>query len=177
MTALLAFFAGPIGRWLVIGALLASSLFAFGLYERDIQYKKDEAGYTKERQLQAEANAAAVKALDAKYRKVEKDGQDALNTLGANYEKDISALNAIRDRDVANAKSGALRLSINARCPSPNVGSVPGAAPSPSLGDGPTTQIDVPRPVVERLYRLADSADEISARLTTCQAILTEERK
>ena len=176
MTALLAFFAGPIGRWLVIGALLASSLFAFGLYERDIQYKKDEAGYTKERQLQAEANAAAVKALDAKYRKVEKDGQDALNTLGANYEKDISALNAIRDRDVANAKSGALRLSINARCPSPNVGSVPGAAPSPSLGDG-ETRVELSSADASTILAIADDADAIVSQLTTCQAILTEERK
>lgn len=54
MTAVLAFFVGPIGRWLVIAALVASAVFTAAVHERNVGWN--------ERDLQAKAELLAMQA-------------------------------------------------------------------------------------------------------------------
>lgn len=58
MIAFAAFFVGPIGRWLVVAALVASSVFAAAVHERNIGWN--------ERDLQARNEAEAARVEYAK---------------------------------------------------------------------------------------------------------------
>jgi hypothetical protein len=171
MGAVAAFFAGPIGRWLVVAALVASALFAGGLYERNVQKQKDDDKYFAERKAQEEVNLKAVNALNAKYRQQEKDNAAALAATGVEYEKNLKIAQGIRDRDVAAAKSGALRLSVAAHCGNAGDGSAPASAGTPGVGNG-EARTELPQSVTGDLLALADDADATVVQLTACQTVI-----
>ncbi len=171
MTAVLAFFAGPIGRWIVVAALVASALFAGGAYERSVGYKEGIDVGAKELQAQAKANAKAVVALDQKYRKQEQTQAAELAAQGVEYEKNLKVAQDIRDRDVANARSGALKLRIPSNCRSADAGKLPDT-PSPSSGGNDSATIELPATVTGRLYALADDADSVVNQLSACQTVI-----
>lgn len=119
--------------------------------ERDGQWRDEEAKALAKAKADASAQEAAQRAsLEAKNRDLERRLKDA---------------KTIHDRDVANARAGALKLRFStALCPStPNVPSTagPGAAPR-------TTTIDLPPEITANLYSLADGADEVEEQLQGC---------
>lgn len=175
MPAVLAFFAGPIGRWLVVAALLASMAFAAGVHERNIGYKEGLDVSEKRLADQAKANAAAVSALDAKYRKSEQDHKAALAAVGATYEKNLAAAKTRRDRDMADARSGSLRLSIPASCAGADGSATSAAGAAPGGGNGPA-RTELPREVTANLLALANDADDLARQLAACQQVIQSDR-
>lgn len=172
---LAAFFAGPIGRWIVVAALVAAALFAGGVYERSVGYREGLDVGAKQLAEQAKANAAAVVALDTKYRNEEAAHKKDVDEIGARYETKLADAQRQRDADVVAARAGTLSLSIPSTCHADN-GVVPGAGAS-----GPAShaeaRIELPREVTAGLYGIADDADEIVHQLDACQAIVEADRK
>ena len=176
LAKLAAFFAGPIGRWIVVAALISAALFAGGVYERDIGYREGLDVGAKQLEAQAKANASAVIALNAKNRKQEQDQQKDLAQDGAEYQKQIDIAHQIRDRDVAAARAGAIKLWIATHPGSSGDGSAPKASTAPGVGDG-ETRAELPPAVTSDLLALADDADAVVRQLTACQTIVETYQK
>ena len=174
--AVIAFFATPLGRWVVIAALVAMALFTGAIYERNVQHQKDLADFDKERQAQTMANLKAVGLLDAKYRKKEQDDKVEKEKIGADYEKKLADKDAQRARDVASARAGSLRLSIPSNCPHADGSSPAQTSGLASSGDDPTRTY-LPQQVTSDLFALADDADAVVAQLTACQAVIVSDRQ
>lgn len=173
---MIAFFATPLGKWLIITALIAMALFTGAMYERNVQHQKDLADFDKERQAQTTANLKAVGLLDAKYRKLEQDDKADKAQIGATYDKKIADLKSQRDRDVAAAGSRALRLSIPSNCPHTD-GSGPAPTGGPAASGDDPTRTYLPQQVTSDLFALADDADAIAVQLTACQAVIVSDRQ
>lgn len=179
MTALLAFLKTPLGafllRWGAILAISAAAAFAFAVHERNVQYQKDEARYAQERKEQAEVNARAVAALNAKYRKLESDSQARIDKLGADYDRKLKAAKARRDADLAAVRAGTLKLSFLTTSPNPDHGSVSNPSESPAGSHG-ASRVELPPEITASLFELANDADQAADQLRQCQAILVAER-
>ena len=175
MTAILAFFAGPIGRWIVVAALMASAAFAAAVHERNIGYEKGMAVGQKILEEQRKANVAAVTALDLKYRNSERDHKADLDRIGADHAKEMARADARRQRDIADARSGALRLSIPSSC-NPD-GSSPAQAGGPAAGGDGQARTELPSEVTASLFALADDADAVVSQLSACQAVIISDRQ
>lgn len=171
IAAIEAFFGTTLGRWLVVGALVAAALFAGGVYERDIGYREGLNVGAKQLAEQAKANADAVIALNARYRADEAKQRDQMVQLGIDYANSLKQSEEQASQDVAAAKSGALKLRIPAHCPTAS--SVVSSPPAPSTGSNGPETVELPGEVTSRLYSLADDADTIVAQLSACQTVIT----
>lgn len=174
--AVIAFFATPLGRWVVITALVAMALFTGAIYERNVQHQKDLADFDKERQAQTLANLKAVGLLDAKYRKKEQDDKVEKEKIGADYEKKLADKDAQRARDVASARAGSLRLSIPSNCPHADGSSATQTSGPAANGDDPARTY-LPAETSASLIALADDADAIVLQLGACQAVILSDRQ
>jgi hypothetical protein len=112
----------------------------------------------------AESDARATEATHAK----------ALEAVGMKYQKEIINAKTQRDKDVAAARSGALRLHDNAA--SSSTCNDPKAA-IPAAGSDAPKGADLSKSAVEFLLTLADDADAIVTQLGACQAVILSDRK
>ena len=101
ISALLTFAAGPIGRWVVIGLLVAAAVAAAGLLAYNAGYAKHEAETTAE---VAEANQGA--------RDAERVASDRMAKVATEHRKVVSDAQTQIDRLRADVRSGARRLSV-----------------------------------------------------------------
>lgn len=176
MTAIAAFFAGPIGRWLVIAALVVAALFAGGAYERSVGYREGLDVGAKQLAEQAKANAVAVVALNTKYRNEEAAHKADVDQIGAQYAVDLAESKKQAADDVAAARRGALRLSIPAVSCNAHGSVVPDAGAGGSAGDA-EARTELPNEITASLYAIADDANEVVRQLDACQAIVEADRK
>jgi|GEM_PF-3747199 len=168
---ILAFFAGPIGRWVIVGALIVSSYLAGNLKGHNAGYKEGIDVGAQHEIAQAKENAKAVIALDAKNRKLEQDHAMELAKLGAQYAQNLKTAKARHDADVAAARAGAIRLSIPSGCADANGGAA-GAAAGPAPGGDGQARTDLPGEITADLLTLANDADEVVGQLSACQGVI-----
>lgn len=173
MTAILAFFQTKLGEYVLLGLALFALIFAFGVYERQQQREKDVAEFAQERAAQAEANRKAIAELDAKYRAQEAQQQARITEIGIDYAQKLADATDQRNKDVAAARAGALKLRI----PPGNAdnGSPSQAGTSSPGGDGPARG-ELPPETAANLLALADDADQVAKQLGACQAIIAADR-
>lgn len=161
-------------------ALIGLGFLLYGEHEYDLGHDdgvvEQRITDTKVMEAKERAHAEEVAALNAKAKKDDEAHQAALAAIGAKYETTIAALKARRDRDVADALAGALRLSIPAG-PAPAGGSVqlPDAATGTAGSDG-AARGELPRQVAADLFALADDADQVVEQLHACQAVVADDR-
>lgn len=153
--------------WLILGVVLAwvASLGVVGVWQ-------NKAGHTAEKVItQAKENAqlvAANKEIE-RLRKVEQVGAAQIITIGDDHAQHVAALKAQQARDLANARSGALKLRIpNACSPAIGAGQVPASTPS---GNG-AAGTELPAEITGRLFDLANDADRNTLQLTACQQVV-----
>ena len=170
---ILAFFDTTLGKWLLIALAVIAALFAGAVYEREQQREKDVAEFAKERAAQAKVNQDAIAALDAKYRKAEQDHQAAVTQIGVDYAQKLADATDQRNKDVAAARAGALKLRIPPG--NPNDSSAPKTGGSSGGGNGAEGG-ELPQQVTSDLYALADDADQVAKQLSACQAVITADR-
>ena len=173
LSAVLGFFNTPLGKYVAIAALVLSALFAAAVHQRGIGYEKGLAVGEKMLAEQAKANAAAVIALNRKYRAIEEANKREIDAIGASHAEKIKALQAQRDRDVRAARDGSIVLSIPSTCG----GSSSSETGTSSAGSHAEARTELPRETTANLLSLANDADEVVNQLTACQAILTADRK
>lgn len=106
MGGLIAFFAGPIGRWVVIGLLVSAAVAAAGMRAYNAGYAKHEAETT-----------AAIAEANQRARKAESVAAERMAQLVADHTKDnINAKQKI-DRLRIDLRNGTRRLSVLASVP------------------------------------------------------------
>ena len=101
MSALLGFFAGPIGRWVVIALLVAAAVTAAGMRAYNAGYAKHEAETST---ATAEANRRA--------RTAERAASERMAKVATDHQKEVSDAQAQIDLLRTDVRRGARRLSI-----------------------------------------------------------------
>lgn len=101
MTGLLGFFVGPIGRWVVIGLLVAAAVAAAGMRAYNAGYAKHEAETST---ATAEANQRA--------RTAERAASARLAKVATDHQKEVTDAQAQIDRLRGDVRRGARRLSV-----------------------------------------------------------------
>ncbi len=95
-----------------------------------------------------------------------------MSRIAAAHNADIKKAKARRDRDVADARNGAIKLLVSADSCKARGSSAAEVGTAPARGDGPAT-IELPKPVTEFLLGLANDADETADALRSAQAVIT----
>jgi len=168
----LAFFVGPIGRWLVVTALVASAVFAAGVHERNIGWNERDAQAKLEDAQRQKVEADAIAKEHAKRLAEEAEAAKQQARLKQDFEKEMADAKTQHDKDVAAARAGSLVL----RLPSTGSGSlrVPDSAVS---GDTQTQGSQLPPEVTANLFGLADDADALVKDDNYCWSIVAADRK
>lgn len=142
MNALIAFFAGPIGRWIVIGLVVATAATTAYLWAYNAGYAASEA---KVSAAIAEANQRARAAESAAVEKVAK--------LTTDYMRETSDAQTQIDALRASVRDGTRRLSVR-------VASVPGCqGAAPTAGTGAETRAELDPATADALVSIAADGD------------------
>jgi hypothetical protein len=163
--------------WVLPGVVLTliGTHTAVGLWQRHDGAASVKAAYEARDAESARASAAKILALEEANRKTENEHAEMLAAIGEAHEKDRAAQDARRVRDVADARSGALKLRDPGAKPAACPGAVSGAATSPGGSDGPAAG-ELSHELAEFLVSEADRADAIVADLASCQAVVRADR-
>jgi prophage endopeptidase len=154
---------GIAGTWL-------ASLVAVGFWQHD-------AGATaRDAYWQARDNEALVAAnttierLNNEARETERARALQLFRIGENHAAEKDAAERRRRDDVANARSGALKLRVAGACPARSGDGAAAASAAPAGGGDGSTTAELPGEVTAALLDLANDADQVVRQLTACQA-------
>lgn len=128
MAGLLSFVAGPIGRWVVIGLLVAAAVTAAGMRAYNAGYDAHE----------AETSAATAEA-NQRARAAERAASARVSSIETTHHQESENARIETDRLRADVRSGARRLSIPAATGVPGC---PSAAPAGRTGAEARADID-----------------------------------
>lgn len=169
----------PIRDWLILGAVLGILGYHFyALHERGVtefaRGKSESAAQcSAEKKAAAEDYAKRAKQAEDQKKAQEQEQATELALQGENYAAQLQANDAQHQRDMADIRSGALKLRVAGM----RAGAAPGdPSPAPSTaaaGSDGAAGADLPPDVTGRLFALADAADGIVHQLTACQAVIT----
>jgi len=121
-----------------------------------------------------DAEKKAIDASEAKARETEAGHAKALALLQTSYQKEIADAKSQRDKDVAAARSGALKLRFAASSPGASDDS---KGPGSPVGSDAAAPIELPPAIAGDLFALADDADATADQLRACQAVIISDRK
>lgn len=164
--------------WIIVGFLVALAGACAGGY-----FFGHSTGTTAERETWEKRENTELQAANAKVHGLEEAARASerahavqIASIGTQHAKEMEDARKQKDRDMANARSGALSLRISAPCKASSGGIRAPAAPASGVGDGAET-IELPREITANLFALADDADEVVRQLTACQAVILDDRK
>lgn len=101
------------------------------------------------------------------------DHKKLLDQLEADYKKEKEDAEARRVRDVAAARSGALRLRVpGTLCPAAD-----GATAGTASGSDDAATGELPGPIAADLFTLVHDADEVARQLARAQAVIVAQRQ
>lgn len=168
----------PLKDWLIAAALaFIVGYHVYAVHEARVA-GRDEGRSSAQAQCAAEKKAAKadydrrVKEEEDKSREVEQAQATELAVTEANYQKEIQDAQDQRQRDVAAAQSGAIKLRVAGMCPRAS-GDRPAAQTStaPAERDGAASG-ELPGPLTASLFAIADDADAVVHQLTACQTVV-----
>ena len=167
-----------INPWVLIGAgiLWLASLTAVGWWQNAAGHKAERLEWQERESQELQAATAALSALQDKYRGQEQENARRLDEIAKQREKDRTDAANQTARDVAAARSGALRLRLPATtCQDPDRGAPTEAAAGTGERDGAQGP-ELPREIAADLLSLANDADDVVRQLTACQAVILQDR-
>lgn len=155
---------------LAVGIAWLASLAGVGWWQRHDGAATTEAKWLA---VQSTERAQAAAALDKAHREARAAEQKAVTDAAADavlYQKVIDDAHAQRDRDVAAARAGAIRLRVSGGCRAVQADGGGGPAPAAAgAGAHDAADAELPREVTEDLLGLADDADAVAQQLTAAQ--------
>lgn len=164
--------------WLMLGLVLAwiASLFAVGSWQNDAGHVAEKSAWqTRENIELAQANAKII-VLNQAVRDQEHRSAEQINQIAIVYEKDKSHEIEKRDAVIAHLRAGTLRLFDPASAIGTDGNTTGQTAASSRCGDG-TASGELSGQTGEFLVSLASESDEVVRQLTTCQSVITEDRR
>lgn len=142
MSALLGFVGGPLGRWVVIGLLVAAAVAAAGMRAYNAGYAKHE----------AETSAATAEA-NQRARIAERKASERMAKVATDHRKVVTDAQSQIDRLRADVRSGARRLSVA-------IAGIPACAdPSPAGGTVRETRTELAATTADALVAIAADGD------------------
>jgi hypothetical protein len=160
IAGLLSFIGGPIGRWVVVGLIVAAAVAAAGMRAYNAGYAKHEAETST---ATAEANQRA--------RMAERVATERMSKVATDHRKVVTDAQAQIDRLRADVRSGTRRLSVA-------IAGIPACAGSaPAGGAGAETRTELAPDTADALVAIAadgDSAIRQSNALIDAYAIAAE---
>lgn len=167
----------PAYRILAVLAVWVASMLAVGYWQRNDGAARCEAAWQDRSRQEASIAATRTQALQNAARQQEQQSATAMAAISADYETRIHDAQTLHDRDVAAARSGALRLRYVYPAPALPAGGNPiaetGAGTS---GRNGSSGGELPGEIAAGLYGLADDADAIARQLAACQAVVRQDR-
>lgn len=164
--------------WIIVGFLVALGAAGTGGY-----FFGHSNGTTAEREAWEKRENTELQAANQKIHDLEEAARTserahavAVAAIGIQHAKEIEDARKQKERDVADARSGALSLRIATPCKGASLRLGSPAAAAPSVGDGAET-VELPREITADLFAFADDADEVARQLTACQAVILDDRK
>ena len=164
--------------YIILGLIFVwgASLLGVGKWQR-IEGARSEKVEWQARE-NAELNAAniEIRRLSDEARAKEKQFATQIAAIGEAHAKESARIRAQRDRDVADAHSGALRLRIPAAPCEARGGGVPDAAPGAAASDVASATQELPRALTASLLGLVNDADELADEVNACWAVVRADR-
>lgn len=167
-----------INPWAIVIALLVwiASLAGVGYWQNGAGHIAERADWQmRENQEIVSANRKIIE-LGDKYRKAEQDHATALDEVAVTYEGKLKNANQKTADLVRAARDGAFRLRDPNAAASPSCGgdlpeAAAGAGQRDGAGDGGLSTV-----ATEFLLQLTGRCNAVRDKLTTCQAIVIEDR-
>lgn len=162
--------------WVIVAALIALAAAGaggsyVGWHLRDASAQKERVAWEKTRKDEAVQAANEIDKAQRSARAAEYQAAQDAATDAAHYQKVIDDAHAIRDRDVAAARAGALRMRVPGGCRPLQADGGGGAAPAAGgPGDHGAADAELPREVAGDLSKLVHDANDVVDQLTAAQA-------
>lgn len=156
-------------------ALVVYHFAAIRYYEGQARDECNAAWQKKEAAAEAAYQASLAQATQANADTKAK-WKAKLSQVGVEYANALQEQADLRARDVAAAKSGALKLRYRPNSVQAGHPSSP-QAPGPSAPSNDPGARELPPEIAANLYALADDADQVARQLAACQAVVSADRQ
>jgi hypothetical protein len=156
-----------IGGWL---SSVYNGIYEKGAAEERVKWQQKEAQATELRNKKIKEMAEAVLVLEKSY-------ADRFAEIKAEHKKETEDAYIQKQRDIAAARSGALKLRWAAKAESGSGGNATGDSAGTSSACNGSTAGELPRETSANLLALVDDADRNTKQLTSCQKVVTEYKK
>lgn len=164
--------------YVIIGLLIAwaLSLAGVGAWQNDAGHTAERAAWQERENTELLTANAEIERLSTKARDDEADHAKRLSKISTDYEKRLEDAKTQRDRDVADAHAGALRLRFN------TAGKGAGSNTTGETGSGAgrcdgAASGELPREVVADLFALVGDANAVALQLAGAQKVIEEDRR
>jgi prophage endopeptidase len=161
-------------KYIAAALIVAALVGYYNVHVHGLIKAAEVKAVTENNQSWQAAEKKAIKASEEAARATEQAHAKALDIVKTNYAKETANAKTQRDKDVAAAHSGALRLRDNAA--SSGVCNDSKAATTTGGSDAPKGA-DLSPAAAEFLLALADDADAVVRQLSACQQIINSDRK
>lgn len=166
---------GLTNPWVIVAALIALAAAGsgggyVGWKMRAADAEKDRVAWEKTRKEEAVQAANEIDRAHREARAAEQRAAMDAASDAVHYQRVIDDAHAQRDRDVAAARAGAVRMRVPGGCRAVQTDQGRGGAPAPERpGDHGPADAELPREVAADLAGLADDADDVVRQLAAAQ--------
>lgn len=164
--------------WILLGIVLAwlASLAGVGWWQRVDGEAVERSAWQARENVQLATAGKRILALEQAAREQEQEEAARMAAIAGDYEGRLQNVQTQRDRDVAAAHRGTLRLR-DPGAPSLRADGCSGgpATAGAGVGDGPAPG-ELSRAVTADLFSLVDDANAVVEQLTACQAVVRADR-
>lgn len=167
-----------VNLWAILGGVLIVLALLVG-----VGRWQNEAGHVAERTAwQERENKELVAANDEitrlNFEAVEKEKKHllALDAIATEHQTEIAKNENQKQRDIADARSGALGLRFTASCKGAGESGGSKVGASTGVSDG-GTEVELSREITGALYEIANDADRNTDQLRAAQAVIAEDRR
>lgn len=159
-----------------VGAVWLGSLVGVGYWQNKAGHTDERTTWlSRENKELTEANQK-IADLNTAIRETERQHTVRLSDISTAYQKELKNAKAQRDRDVATARAGTLRLQFTPDSQGAG-GSETGSTAATASGCNGAERTELPRETVADLLELVNDADDVVRQLTACQAVILSDRQ
>lgn len=161
--------------WLIVAALIALAAAGagggyVGWQMRDAGAQRDRVAWEKTRKEEAVQAATEIDKAQRAARAAEQRAASDAASDAAHYQRVIDDAHAQRDRDVAAARAGAIRMRVSGGCRAVQAdGGGSAAPPAAGSGDHGSTDAELPPETTGNVLGIGDDADAVVNQLAAAQ--------
>jgi hypothetical protein len=162
----------------IIAALIiwAASLAGVGYWQNGVGHVEESATWQKKDNAELKEANAKILQLETEARASEQAHSETQHLISTGLQKDLQNAEIQRQKDVADARSGAIRLRDPGAPAVQNCGGGTSETATGTSGRDGQAGAELSANAVEFLLTEADRADAVVRQLTACQAVVDADR-